>query len=666
MESIMTGAWKYHPFDAAEYTALDGSQAKTYGYRLDAPQYSHLDWELKDIVCQCMSERPADRPTLPSLVKVLVSRFSEGFVEETDTETYKFWNNIFHPAPEVPLATLPATVYEGGVREPTEPTNPNTPERVEAQVERDNANVTKGKGKQRAVSSRAPGKSQSSPGGVRLPTGSEKGKGVDRGVEAPAGSGKGKGVDRGDIAPQQIPLPSSKQGSSVDVQMADSSILEKGGPIVKSSDQRMPHTSSLDPDSPHKVPANTARPRSILKQKPDNATPEYPVEISNDEEVEEEEEAEEEEEEYGIGTITKGSTQPTRLGAIGLTQFKVNKPLKPRGQLSRENQPFPLFAPPLLGRRFALPADIPPINFWPTRPVPARDPYSDGIDVDEEDDVAFARITIAVPDRSEKGSSVERDEEEEELSDHAPAGSGSAWSTQNVSTNATSLAEEAVPDVKRERENENGDGQDPHYTEQPAKKQRRQEPEFYQPTKLMSPTIRTSSLKPQQRASLQPTTSFSSPRQSVLSESRPEARPLFQNLPKPTAPEPAPKKTAPTKKPRLLEIGRDLIPIKNKSRVNKNTPQKPPRRLVPAERVDQYIDRNLHDMPVAIQNLVARSNALEAGLAQRAAVQEAERQIRMRDAWVRQQQLKKEEEGEGAGTGMGMRNQRAKSESESD
>ncbi|KPM43332.1 hypothetical protein AK830_g3173 [Neonectria ditissima] len=103
MEAVMTFLYVAHPFTSKPYTTLDGTtQAKTYGWRLNKPKYANIDLELRDIVCQCLFERPIDRPGIVSLLRAINRRHQRGF-EETGEDVKKFWHDFFSPEAAMPV-----------------------------------------------------------------------------------------------------------------------------------------------------------------------------------------------------------------------------------------------------------------------------------------------------------------------------------------------------------------------------------------------------------------------------------------------------------------------------------------------------------------------------------------------------------------------------------
>ncbi|KAF4964184.1 hypothetical protein FSARC_7881 [Fusarium sarcochroum] len=103
MESVITGVFQRFPFQNAPHQTKDGSSAaQTHGWMLNQPEYSLVDAELREIVCQCLYERPQDRPSAVELLRNIEVRKSLGF-SETKAEVKNWWDNFVGPREEVPL-----------------------------------------------------------------------------------------------------------------------------------------------------------------------------------------------------------------------------------------------------------------------------------------------------------------------------------------------------------------------------------------------------------------------------------------------------------------------------------------------------------------------------------------------------------------------------------
>lgn len=90
MEATITGLFTAHPMTCVEYTTLDGTtQANTYGWRLNRPDFHSTDPELRDILCQCLFERPIDRPEVLSLLRKIESRKQRPF-KQTEVQHEMF------------------------------------------------------------------------------------------------------------------------------------------------------------------------------------------------------------------------------------------------------------------------------------------------------------------------------------------------------------------------------------------------------------------------------------------------------------------------------------------------------------------------------------------------------------------------------------------------
>ncbi|KAF5657854.1 hypothetical protein FHETE_10185 [Fusarium heterosporum] len=103
MESMMTGVFARYPFECGPHRNKHGAIAtQTYGWQLMGPEYSQIDEELRDMVCRCLNERPADRPSVVQLIWETEKRKARGFGEPPEA-THRWWHGLLHPGEELPL-----------------------------------------------------------------------------------------------------------------------------------------------------------------------------------------------------------------------------------------------------------------------------------------------------------------------------------------------------------------------------------------------------------------------------------------------------------------------------------------------------------------------------------------------------------------------------------
>ncbi|KAF7543452.1 hypothetical protein G7Z17_g10722 [Cylindrodendrum hubeiense] len=103
MEAAVTFLYRAHPFSAKYYTTIDGrTEGNTYGWRLNNGKYDHVDQGLRDILCQCLFERPLDRPSIVGLLRNIENRKGKGF-DETGGDVKTFWDDMFAPQPTMPI-----------------------------------------------------------------------------------------------------------------------------------------------------------------------------------------------------------------------------------------------------------------------------------------------------------------------------------------------------------------------------------------------------------------------------------------------------------------------------------------------------------------------------------------------------------------------------------
>lgn len=103
MESIATGVFARYPFQCGPHMNRHGRAAtQTYGWQLMDPEYSHIDEELREIICRCLNERPQDRPTVVQLIREVERRKAKGF-SQPEEAVKKWWTDLLHPNEELRL-----------------------------------------------------------------------------------------------------------------------------------------------------------------------------------------------------------------------------------------------------------------------------------------------------------------------------------------------------------------------------------------------------------------------------------------------------------------------------------------------------------------------------------------------------------------------------------
>ncbi|KAH6977066.1 hypothetical protein BKA56DRAFT_673931 [Ilyonectria sp. MPI-CAGE-AT-0026] len=106
MEAVVTLMFLAHPFSAKNYVSIDRrTKGRTYGWRLNMDKYRHVDQELRDILCQCLFERPLDRPSIIGLMRNIERRKRQGF-EQSEEDVKRFWTDFFAPQPAVPIPEM--------------------------------------------------------------------------------------------------------------------------------------------------------------------------------------------------------------------------------------------------------------------------------------------------------------------------------------------------------------------------------------------------------------------------------------------------------------------------------------------------------------------------------------------------------------------------------
>ncbi|KAF4981242.1 hypothetical protein FZEAL_2930 [Fusarium zealandicum] len=97
MEAAITSHYWEHPFVPKHYETADGSSSgPTYGWMLNEPKFAAVDADLRDIVCQCMFERPVERPSVITLLRNIEARKTKGF-SQTDEQLASFWESLTAP-----------------------------------------------------------------------------------------------------------------------------------------------------------------------------------------------------------------------------------------------------------------------------------------------------------------------------------------------------------------------------------------------------------------------------------------------------------------------------------------------------------------------------------------------------------------------------------------
>lgn len=95
-----------HPFSAKNYASIDRrTKGRTYGWRLNMDKYRRVDRELRDILCQCLFERPLDRPSIIGLMRNIERRKRQGF-GQSEEDVKRFWGDFFAPQPAVPIPEM--------------------------------------------------------------------------------------------------------------------------------------------------------------------------------------------------------------------------------------------------------------------------------------------------------------------------------------------------------------------------------------------------------------------------------------------------------------------------------------------------------------------------------------------------------------------------------
>ncbi|KAF5017720.1 hypothetical protein F66182_10318 [Fusarium sp. NRRL 66182] len=102
MESVITKVVARFPFQSAPHHSTHGQSAQTYGWMLHRSKFVGTDASLRDIVTQCLYERPKDRPHIVELLRNLEVRKSKGF-SESEEAVDQWWGNLFCPQEERPL-----------------------------------------------------------------------------------------------------------------------------------------------------------------------------------------------------------------------------------------------------------------------------------------------------------------------------------------------------------------------------------------------------------------------------------------------------------------------------------------------------------------------------------------------------------------------------------
>ncbi|KAH6885830.1 hypothetical protein B0T10DRAFT_608262 [Thelonectria olida] len=99
MEAAITLIYLAHPMTAKRYTSINGTTTgKTYGWRLNRSSLANVDADLRDNICQCLFERPVDRPNVVSLLRKVEERKQMPF-KQSEKELKKFWKELLAPKP---------------------------------------------------------------------------------------------------------------------------------------------------------------------------------------------------------------------------------------------------------------------------------------------------------------------------------------------------------------------------------------------------------------------------------------------------------------------------------------------------------------------------------------------------------------------------------------
>ncbi|KAH7153159.1 hypothetical protein EDB81DRAFT_447949 [Dactylonectria macrodidyma] len=102
MEAVITQLYFVHPFTSDDYETMDGKSGRTYGWRLNEPEFDFVDPELRDILCECLFERPIDRPSILDLLRNIEARKKRGFPEQLGDLKW-FWRKVFGPFATKPV-----------------------------------------------------------------------------------------------------------------------------------------------------------------------------------------------------------------------------------------------------------------------------------------------------------------------------------------------------------------------------------------------------------------------------------------------------------------------------------------------------------------------------------------------------------------------------------
>lgn len=98
---MITGVLIRHPFQPEAHQKADGSMGpQTYGWMLQQLQYSTVDLELRDLICMCLYEKPADRPSPVQILRAVQKWKDSGL--HNPAEIAQWWEAFHDPQPEPP------------------------------------------------------------------------------------------------------------------------------------------------------------------------------------------------------------------------------------------------------------------------------------------------------------------------------------------------------------------------------------------------------------------------------------------------------------------------------------------------------------------------------------------------------------------------------------
>ncbi|CAG1963149.1 unnamed protein product [Fusarium graminearum] len=101
MESMITREIMRYPFRPLTHIRADGSTGpQTYGWVLQDQMHAWVDPELRDLLCMCLYENPADRPK-PLEILMIVKKWKDS-KDHDPTEVSKWWEDVRGPRPVMP------------------------------------------------------------------------------------------------------------------------------------------------------------------------------------------------------------------------------------------------------------------------------------------------------------------------------------------------------------------------------------------------------------------------------------------------------------------------------------------------------------------------------------------------------------------------------------